>query len=333
MRPIPHMSENIVEWICQSLQEGDEKKILIEYGSGGSTLFFIDYLLENKIDAAYVAVERSYRWYLSLQKEIEEKFREKVAGKKKDRVFWSMAKYLQFVTSTNRTVLDIPDEIKMLPEFQSKARRMLGRYLALRLDQCLRLSKNPKQVGAGKRMIDKIALKMARNHGKAPFFDATTYYQLCDAIDFHLEFRLELFKDQHGESPTKKEYILAGTQPIEKKLEEGRRFKAIVLIDGGPRGDIVSEILNMEERWPQLKIEIFLLDAQQNCYRQVISRRKKGIFVKGTNRLLNGKDVYQKPDTRKIDAATRKRIEYNMGKTDLEVSDFSGRELWYYKKG
>jgi hypothetical protein len=68
-----------------------------------------------------------------------------------------------------------------------------------------------------------------------------------NSIQFLAFLRSEFMKDQYGESPIKKEYIDAALDPIRRRLSLDKTTAAVFLIDGGPRGDIVNSILDLQD--------------------------------------------------------------------------------------
>ena len=136
----------------------------------------------------------------------------------------------------------------------------------------------------------------------------------------------EFVKDQYGEAPFKQKYIDAGLAPVKRALSDGTSdVRAAFLIDGGPRGEIVHAILDLEDAYPDFLPSIFLFEAQRLFYEPATSRRGSGQFLAGTNRMLNGEIVYS-VDTKRENA----KATYWFGKEGMAADEMSAKEAWYY---
>ena len=152
------------------------------------------------------------------------------------------------------------------------------------------------------------------------------YYSITigDSIQFLAFLRSEFMKDQYGESPIKKDYIDAALDSIRRKLPLVRKITAAFLIDGGPRGDIVNSILDLEDKYSDFCPTIFLCEAHRSYYADSISRRPSGVFIKGSNRTLNGEPVY-------IKDVIGMKAEFTYGKAKASPDELAEREVWFYQ--
>ncbi len=143
-------------------------------------------------------------------------------------------------------------------------------------------------------------------------------------LEFMLFLKSEFMKDQYGESPIKREYIEVGLDPIRRKLSQGAVVNAAFFIDGGPRGDIVNSILDLEEASREFDPTVFLCDAYRLYYASSINRRPSGIFIKGSNRTLNGEAVYKRNNF-------GKKAQFWHGELKVSPAELAERELWFYE--
>jgi hypothetical protein len=134
----------------------------------------------------------------------------------------------------------------------------------------------------------------------------------------------EFMKDQFGESPIKKEYLTVALEPVAQRLSSAEKITCAFFVDGGPRGDIVNSILDLEDRYDNFYPTIFLCEARRSYYAGTIRRRPAGIFLRGSNRTLNGEPVYQKN-------IIGRKAQFVYGKEEVLPEELAERELWYYQ--
>ena len=143
---------------------------------------------------------------------------------------------------------------------------------------------------------------------------------------FHplLFLKSEFIKDQYGESPIKKEYIDTTLEPIRQKLLSQETLVAAFLVDGGPRGDILDSIFDLEDSNSGFRPTVFLCEAHRSYYAGPISRRPSGVFIKGSNITLNGEPAYKR-------VAAGKKAEFTYGRARASTEDLAEREMWFYE--
>jgi hypothetical protein len=131
---------------------------------------------------------------------------------------WTYSKCQRYLHGKNGTSLDLPDDLKRLPA----AKKALGGSLNVKMFLYrLKQSSRPR--------------------------DGCYSVTIANSIQFLAFLRSEFMKDQYGESPIKKEYIEAALDPIKRRLSLAKTTTAVFLIDGGPRGDIVSSVLDLQD--------------------------------------------------------------------------------------
>ena len=148
---------------------------------------------------------------------------------------------------------------------------------------------------------------------------------LNDAINLLLVLRSEFIKDQYGESPNKDEYIAAALAPIRRTIASGKKLSAVFVIDGGPRGDILDAIFELEDENSNFFPTIFLCDANRSIYTGSIGCRPDGKFLKGSNKTLNGERLYKDQYS-----GSKAKFFYNADKVTL--SRLLEKEVWFYQR-
>jgi hypothetical protein len=134
----------------------------------------------------------------------------------------------------------------------------------------------------------------------------------------------EGFKDQFGESPNKTIYIDLPLQKLLGDCISGEPVWAGVVVDGGPRGDIVERILTLADHYANLHVEIFLLEAGRPLYTPILASRPGGRFIGAQDNVRIDGRVYLSPPA----AGVGSRCQQLMTVGDLDRA--LGTELWYY---
>ncbi len=294
-RPVPAISDNISNFITEDIKERDYN-FLVEYGSGHSTRYYLSKLIEFGKQCTYVSIEYNPEWFKELIKLIKMDLDPLLTSKEHFELKpWNYEKCKRFLQGKNASRLDIPSDLKRLP----KAKRTLGGLFNIRVLLPIMGKKN--------RPID--------GH-----FSVT----IDNSIKLLLLLRSELMKDQYGESPVKEEYIKAALTPVIHSLTSEDELRAAFLIDGGPRGDILNSILDLEENNNNFFPTIFMCDANRSFYSDAISRRPDGIFLKGSNKTLNNEVLYK-------DIYDNKKANFWFGKEKVSSTELMKKEVWFYQ--
>ena len=294
-QPVPQLSGNLSEFIVKKMTETDYDAI-VEYGAGNSTRFFLKELVGLQKKCLFIAVEYNYSWFLQIIQAIKSDFiATSMSEEKLELAPWTYSKCQRYLHGKNGTSLDLPDDLKRL----HAAKKALGGSFNVKMFLYrLKQSSRPR--------------------------DGCYSVTIANSIQFLAFLRSEFIKDQYGESPIKKEYIEAALDPIRRRLSLAKTTTAVFLIDGGPRGDIVNSVLDLQDTYSNFYPTIFLAEAHRLYYADPISRRPSGIFMGGSNRTLNGEPVYKK-DLR------GKKAEFVYGKTEVSPDELAEREVWFYK--
>jgi hypothetical protein len=121
---VPHMSATAASFIRGKLLERRQgKRYIIEYGSGGSTLYFTSALEAENLPCTYVAVERHHQWYRAVAETLQLEFY--------DREPWGVKGFLRFLLATPARG-DIPAECRRLGRHKRNMLKMIPRDLLRR---------------------------------------------------------------------------------------------------------------------------------------------------------------------------------------------------------
>ncbi len=294
-QPVPQISDNLVEFITNKLQDTD-CDIFVEYGAGNSTRFFLNHFLKLEKKRLFISVECNYFWFIETLKAIKSDLKSIPTSEDSLQLKpWTFEKCKRYLFGNSTTSLNVPADLRRLP----KAKRILGGPLNI-----------------------KILLYML-SAGSRPH-DGHYSVKIGDSLHFLLFLRSEFIKDQYGESPIKKEYIDTTLEPIRQKLLSEETLLAAFLVDGGPRGDILDSIFDLEDSNSGFHPTVFLCEAHRSYYADPISRRPSGIFMRGSNITLDGEPAYKRE-------TVGKKAEFTYGKTIASPDDLAEREMWYYE--
>jgi hypothetical protein len=293
-QPVPQISDNLVEFILKKLKETD-CDIFVEYGAGNSTRFFLKHLLKLEKKKLFISVEYNYSWFMETLRAIKSDLKSIPTSEDSLQLKpWTFEKCERYLSGKSATSLNVPVDLRRLP----KAKRIFGGPLNI-----------------------KILLYML-NAGSRPH-DGHYSIKIGNSLHFLLFLKTEFIKDQYGESPIKREYIDTTLEPIRQKLLSEKTLGAAFLVDGGPRGDILDSIFDLEDSNKGFRPTVFLCDAHRCYHADPISRRPSGVFIKGSNTTLNGEPAYKK-------VPVSKKAEFTYGRARAPTKDLVEKEMWFY---
>jgi hypothetical protein len=137
-----------------------------------------------------------------------------------------------------------------------------------------------------------------------------------DDFQLYLIFREEGFKDQYGESPKADGYITAPFSVLDDTVKN-----ISVIIDGGPRLEIVKFWVDWQEKNPTVRVKLFLLEAYRQWYSEYLKQESKGKFLPVIENVDISNKIYINPDSN-----------FN-NKDPMSASSFEeamAKELWVY---
>lgn len=284
---VPVMSATAARYITDTLLERTNLRkpyFIFEYGAGRSTKFFTDRLIERRIAANYVAVERDPQWYAEIRKLFP---RGRLTKHPRP-----LGDYFRFIRSKPHNVWDVPEACRRLAGEQRKMR-------------------SPKNV-----------LALVFRNGNF-WFDAS-YHATMDRLQFECVYVFEGFKDQYGESPHKYRYMRIPLERLKRALESKQECHAAVIIDGGPRADIVKDFFSLIDTYKNLTVDMFLLEAYRGYYQPILSSRPGGRFIAAEkNEMADGRPYLE-------ETALEKNTPCAALLGAPSVRDALARELWHY---
>ena len=318
--PEPILSAENVDFITNQLKSS-KINYFIEYGIGSSTIYFSE-ILDNR-NLTYIGVEVDLNWASQVSKQLQKKSFDLISLQVSR---YSLTKFIQFIVSLNER-----------SDINEKFSRRIGWKKKYLLGPFYRFEEN-----SGSKLS-----------GKLPFWKMLKYLMIFINLSWMSIYRKKLpadalfnlerenlniclkvigppLKDQHGESPTKVQYIDAGLRSIENDLiKNDKDIHASFLIDGGPRAEILKRILDLEESFPNFFPTIYLCEAYRNIYSKQIARRNTGKFIKGSNITINGRILIE--EVNKNYCSDFYEFWYGLDQLPT-ISYLQSKELWFYRR-
>jgi len=291
--PVPVLSKNSVEHIADTIKK-NEFDYIVEYGSGASTRFHLNLLVEQKNPITFISVERSYAWFLKVVQAVRYEYARNISGESFKKTVWDKQKVNNYLQAISRVGNWVPSEFHRLPRAQAQLKKTM---------QGWRRYKN---------------LSRVLSDG---------FYQACinNTTSFMYYNKAEIMKDQYGESPYKEDYIRAGLDPVEERLNSaGNTVSALFIVDGGPRGDVVQAIMDLENQYPHLRVTVYVCEAQRSYFHDVLKKRETGYFIQGSRCMLDGRKVYGEKERMGPDA------QFKYGVSSMTPEDMLEKEMWFY---
>ena len=303
----PGMSANIAQFI-DSIIRVNKYDVIVEFGSGGSTLYYLKSLENYTSSVLFVSVDMNFNWYNTVLNKIREKYKDIVQlNEKYVQIPWSDQKLEQYFTIGDDSKWDYPPSLKRLPISQNSLADFIRKSSCVEGFPDYTFSKNRP-------------------------FDASYFAKLSNNISFSYFLRYEVVNDQYGESPVKQDYIDAGLRyPILEKLKKSPNtpLKALFIVDGGPRLQIVNAILDLENKYHNFYPTIVQHDAVRKNTLSAFLRRPQAKYISGSNITLYGKQLYH--DTLPSNKEDDSWIIFDKDKVTTG-EEKAKKELWYYQK-
>ena len=294
---IPTLSKKNVEFVNYIIEK-ENIDLLIEYGSGNSTLFFLNKLKTKNLK--FISIENTKFWFYENIKTIKKIFNPK--NSQLNRRYWTSDDYKGFLNTKTLPFTKIIDGRSKIEIWK--------RYM--KLGPFYRFEKDSKSRLAGKlffllpffkpffHILNNLLIKLNK------FKNEKSEWK-CNVENIYFNYKLisPSIKDQFGESPNINEYVDAGLEMIKEKNE----IKNILfMIDGGPRHYIVEKILSKNYK---KKIHLCLFDAHRPEYKTILDKYG-GEFISGEEQLIDG------------------TIFYTNFKNEKVKKEILSKELWYF---
>ena len=289
---VPVLSQKNVEKI-EGLIADNNIDAIVEYGSGNSTIYFLNKYKDKHIK--FISVENTKPWFYKNIKTICSRFTCRDISI--TRQYWQSRDYAEFYAAYHEPYTPIK-------EGKSRVERWKK---AMALGPFFRFEPNSGSRFQGKLNILRPVFLAANNVlRKLPKYanEDTSWTATIQNCKFFYELVAPSMKDQFGESPNRETFVHAGLKsltPADKNV--------LVMIDAGPRHYIVDEVMG------HLKgktVHLCLFDAHRPEYTEILDKYA-GKFYGGNSALMDGTTFY---DTVYKDAAERRFI--------------LDHELWYY---
>lgn len=288
---IPVLSQANVRFI-EKLINDHPIDAMIEYGSGNSTLYFLDKYQSEGI--RFISVENTKYWFYRNIQSIKSKFQCRSISIR--RKYWNAQNYKDFFNREQEPYTPIIDGASRVDRW--KRAMELGPFFRFEPDSASRFEGKLKRF----RPLFVLINRMLR---KLPAFrhERTVWNSTIQNLKFHYQLVGPSMKDQFGESPNRDDFVGAGVENL-----TDRDTTILVMIDAGPRHFIVDEILRL---LPEKSVHVCLFDAHRPEYEAILNKYS-GQFYKGNTTLLDGTDFYASayPDAAERDAVLSKELWY-----------------------
>jgi hypothetical protein len=315
---VPILSDNNVQIICKEIDNTYD--YFIEYGLGSSTLYFINFFQNKNINI--ISIENDFIWFNSVINHLLSKY--KVDNILQKNYPFTIYQIIKFILKLKKKNKKIPNELSR--RFVWKEVLLYGKFKRFSPNSKSEFSLHPFFWSIIKWPL--ILLKFAHYslfRKKRPTL--SEFRCKYNNIKILLKNVPPKLKDQFGESPSMEEYINAGLIEIKDQLSNNQNVKAAFIIDGGPRGEILDAIFNLEDEFNNFYPTVILCEAHRVFYNPIIDKRPSGKFIKGSNLTINKQPVYTKQKIKNEFIA-----KYWYGKNNISVEELSKKEIWFYKR-
>lgn len=293
-QPVPVLSKKNVEFINR-LITANNIDLIIEFGSGNSTIYFINKLQDTKI--TLLSVENTKYWFYRNISTITKKF--KLVFTNINRKFWEATDYKKFYDNLHPPYTPI---IKGRSRVEKWKRAMdMGPFFRFEKDSGSKFAGNFLSFRSYFILINKILRLLPRFRN-----ERSTYQCKVNQLKFIYELVSPSMKDQFGESPNRDEYLDAGAKIISDKYKN-----ILVMIDAGPRHYIADKLLQKDIKG---NLHICLFDSHRPEYENVL-QKYDGKFYPGDSCLIDGSEFYS-----------------NLYNNKKEMNKILSKELWYFLK-
>lgn len=299
IKPYPALSCAVAKYLIKELAVTKVPRMIIEYGSGGSTLYYLDNILEQNQPTLFVSVEFRSSWYEKLIEQIRRRY-QNLSNEQLLLRNWSKEKCKLYFKADNKTIMNIPDEIKLLDITRESVKK---------------------------------ELLLNEKDDNFPFVDGDyLVFIKGKLIEFKYFLRTDFFKDQFGESPVKDDYINVGIDEATTFLKGNLNGSIIFIIDGGPRIDILQVVFDLMKKHPKASFLIFIHDAYRLYYQKILSRYPDGSFIIGSgNETLGGGTVFNLANEKQMNKLDALLYMFEYGTTSPKMEFLLKKEAWIYE--
>jgi hypothetical protein len=276
----PSLSADNVKIILDDIEKY-QPSLVIEFGSGGSTQFFIQRLSACK----YLAFENTRKWFFELTESIE-----RIYGLGKlARNYWRADDYRKFLTARNEPYTPIPPEKSRYKNW-TEVVRLHWFWLVSPDCSATRFPKISRVLWMIFRPLLIQAVKFLRLLRIGRLYDAL-WVGCCNSVEVSLFLFPPAIKDQFGENPFRDKYLKPALSSMTKLADEGGG-RAFVFIDGGPRHYLLDKIYAHARSLSGIDVHFYLFDAQRPEYEEILNKYPVSKYCKGSRHLLDGRLFY-----------------------------------------
>ena len=299
---VPVLSEKNVYKVEKIIAKNNIDTI-IEYGSGSSTIYFLNKYKSRKIKL--ISIENTKFWFYRNIYTIKKLFEYGNENLKKN--YWSDKDYKYFYSKAHSPYTPIIEGNSRIENW--KRIMKLTPLIEFRFVRSIiyRTGMNIKNPFTGKfKILIPIFILLNKILRKIPKFKNENSQWTITIKDCQFIYNLisPSIKDQFGESPNREEYTISGINSLGKQNNN-----ILVMIDGGPRHFIVDKLIHLLK---DKNLHICLFDAYRPEYKKILNKYP-GQFYEGNDNLIN------------------KSALYDMGTQDEVRKRFIlEHELWYY---
>ncbi len=271
--PIPTLSRKNVMFVEKIIDEKNIE-IIIEYGSGSSTLYFIKNYKNKKIK--FRSVENNKIWFYQNIRSISKIFNPK--NNVLNKVYWDKKDYKNFYKTTTQPFTKIIDGKSKINKIKNRLK--LGPFY-----KCEGYSNS--KLSFIYTLIRPLLIFVSgfiQNFNKFNN-EKSEWKSEIDQLEFTYKLISPSGKDQFAENPNKDDYVEAGIKFLEN---ETKNKKILIMIDGGPRHYIIDRIINKKYKH---HFHICLFDAYRPEYESILNKYK-GTFFSGDEKLIDGTNLY-----------------------------------------
>lgn len=273
---VPSLSGRNVDLIAAEI--GRKPSMIVEYGSGGSTLFFIKQLV-GTYKVKFVSIENTSEWFCRVAKELQKL----LGGGKVVKNYWPLSKYKSFLQGGFAPFTRIIDGYSRYASWAAIMKA--GPFWRFEPASNSRFALN-KNANVVMRPIFGQLTNLFRRLGLFRHYDACLNISENN-VDLHYLLLSPGIKDQFGESPFRDDYADAWQAYLTPEVTS-----VLFMIDGGPRHYIVDRIHSFQKNNPHIEVVIALFDAHRPEYEPILDQFDAGCFYKGSMTLCNGAQFY-----------------------------------------
>jgi hypothetical protein len=278
----PTLSSDNVRVILDDLEKCPPDLIL-EFGAGGSTLFFLERL---KKYCRYKAFENTKQWFFKLAESLEAEY----GAGQSQRVYWTSCDYKDFLAGGSKPYTPIVNGKSRYKNWQ-EAVQLYWFWLVAPDCHATRFPKVPRALWTILRPLLIQIISLLRTMGLARLYNAT-WVGRCGTADVELLLFPPAIKDQFGESPFRDRYLNPALSSLSELAEQGGG-QAFIFIDGGPRHYLLDKIYSHAKTLAGIDVHFYLFDAQRSEYEPVLNKYPASRFCRGNRELWDGSRFYK----------------------------------------